>query len=450
MADRGFDAPGEIPFPVRCSDFQRDSPASSSSRPGCTATPAASSWRPTAPTPGRPRACPPTSCRTTTRARGSGTLRGLHFQTHPGQGKLVRCARGRVLDVVVDLRRGSPTFGEWEGFELDDESGHQLFIPVGFGHGFCVLSETADFVYKCTAYYDAATEKGIRFDDPDVGVRLAGRHRAPVLRPRPRRAPARGDRRRAPVPLPGMTAHDGRFAPSPTGTLHVGNLRTALLAWLVGPQRRRPLPRADGGPRPGAGAVRRGRAAAARPARDRPRLGRRGDLAVHARRGLRARDRTACATRATSTSASARAPRSARRAPPPTARCPRAPTRAPASSSPRPRSAASAPAAARRRCASAPAPRASGSPIGCTATSRASSTTSWSAATTARPPTTSRWSSTTPGRASARSSAATTCWRRPRASSSSPACSAWRRPRTPTSPSCSARTAPAWPSATAP
>jgi dTDP-4-dehydrorhamnose 3,5-epimerase len=99
-----------------------------------------------------------------------GTLRGLHFQTYPGQGKLVRVARGRVLDVVVDLRRGSPTFGEWEGVELDDELGHQLYIPVGFGHGFCVLSETADFVYKCTNYYDAATEQGIRFDDPDVGV----------------------------------------------------------------------------------------------------------------------------------------------------------------------------------------------------------------------------------------------------------------------------------------
>jgi dTDP-4-dehydrorhamnose 3,5-epimerase len=99
-----------------------------------------------------------------------GTVRGLHFQTHPGQGKLVRAARGRVLDVVVDLRRGSPTFGEWESVELDDEHGLQLYIPVGFGHGFCVLSETADFVYKCTAYYDAATEAGIRFDDPDVGV----------------------------------------------------------------------------------------------------------------------------------------------------------------------------------------------------------------------------------------------------------------------------------------
>jgi len=99
-----------------------------------------------------------------------GTLRGIHFQTHPGQGKLVRVARGRVFDVVVDLRRGSATFGEWEGFELDDEHGHQLWIPIGFGHGFCVTSDVADFVYKCTNYYDAATESGIRFDDPGVGI----------------------------------------------------------------------------------------------------------------------------------------------------------------------------------------------------------------------------------------------------------------------------------------
>ena len=99
-----------------------------------------------------------------------GTVRGIHFQTDPGQGKLVRCARGTVFDVVVDLRRGSPTFGEWEGVVLDDERGHQLWIPVGFGHGFCVTSDEADFVYKCTAYYDAATEAGIRFDDPDVGI----------------------------------------------------------------------------------------------------------------------------------------------------------------------------------------------------------------------------------------------------------------------------------------
>jgi dTDP-4-dehydrorhamnose 3,5-epimerase len=99
-----------------------------------------------------------------------GTLRGVHFQTHPGQGKLVRVARGRVWDVVVDLRRGSPTFGEWEGVELDDTSGRMLWIPVGFGHGFLVLSDVADFVYKCTNYYDPATEAGIRFDDPAVGI----------------------------------------------------------------------------------------------------------------------------------------------------------------------------------------------------------------------------------------------------------------------------------------
>jgi dTDP-4-dehydrorhamnose 3,5-epimerase len=99
-----------------------------------------------------------------------GTLRGIHFQTTPGQGKLVRCARGAVWDVVVDLRGDSPTFGEWEAFELSDDNAHQLWIPVGFGHGFCVLSDVADFVYKCTAYYDPATEAGIRFDDPAVGI----------------------------------------------------------------------------------------------------------------------------------------------------------------------------------------------------------------------------------------------------------------------------------------
>ncbi|MDA0182306.1 dTDP-4-dehydrorhamnose 3,5-epimerase [Solirubrobacter phytolaccae] len=103
-----------------------------------------------------------------------GTLRGIHFQTHPGQGKLVRVSRGRVLDVVVDLRRGSSTFGEWEAVELEDVTGAMLWIPVGFGHGFLVLSEVADFVYKCTNYYDPATEAGIRFDDPDVGIEWPG------------------------------------------------------------------------------------------------------------------------------------------------------------------------------------------------------------------------------------------------------------------------------------
>ncbi len=100
-----------------------------------------------------------------------GVVRGIHYaDVPPGQAKYVTCVRGAVFDVVVDLRRGSPTFGEWEAVELDDVHGHQLWIPVGFGHGFCVLSETADFVYKCTNYYDAATESGIRFDDPEVGI----------------------------------------------------------------------------------------------------------------------------------------------------------------------------------------------------------------------------------------------------------------------------------------
>lgn len=99
-----------------------------------------------------------------------GTLRGLHFQTSPGQAKLVRCARGSIFDVVVDLRRGSPTFGRWEGFALDDASMRQLFVPVGFAHGFCVTSEVADVVYKCSSYYDPATEAGIAWDDPAIGV----------------------------------------------------------------------------------------------------------------------------------------------------------------------------------------------------------------------------------------------------------------------------------------
>jgi dTDP-4-dehydrorhamnose 3,5-epimerase len=98
------------------------------------------------------------------------TLRGLHFQTSPGQAKLVRCLRGRIWDVAVDLRRDSPTFGQWEGHELDDETHRQLFIPVGFAHGFCVLSEIADVHYKLSSVYDPQTEAGIAWDDPDVGV----------------------------------------------------------------------------------------------------------------------------------------------------------------------------------------------------------------------------------------------------------------------------------------
>jgi len=99
-----------------------------------------------------------------------GTVRGIHFQTAPGQAKLVRCTRGVVWDVVVDLRRASPTFGEWEAMELDDVGAHQLYIPIGFGHGFCVLSEMADVVYKVSTYYDPELETGFRFDDPAVGI----------------------------------------------------------------------------------------------------------------------------------------------------------------------------------------------------------------------------------------------------------------------------------------
>lgn len=99
-----------------------------------------------------------------------GTLRGMHFQLAPGQAKLVRCARGQILDVVVDLRRSSPTFGHWESHHLDDVAMRQLFVPVSLAHGFCVLSGSADVTYKCSSYYDAATERGLAYDDPDLGI----------------------------------------------------------------------------------------------------------------------------------------------------------------------------------------------------------------------------------------------------------------------------------------
>ncbi len=99
-----------------------------------------------------------------------GTLRGIHFQTEPGQAKLVRCARGSILDVAVDLRRGSLTYGQWEAHVLDDVKHRQLFVPVGFGHGFAVLSDVADVTYLVSSLYDPATEAGIAWDDPGVGV----------------------------------------------------------------------------------------------------------------------------------------------------------------------------------------------------------------------------------------------------------------------------------------
>jgi dTDP-4-dehydrorhamnose 3,5-epimerase len=99
-----------------------------------------------------------------------GVVRGIHFQLPPGQAKLVRCSRGAIFDVVVDLRRGSPTFGGWESHELSDDNHRQIYIPIGFGHGFCVLSETADVVYKTSGYYDPAIERGLAWDDPEIGI----------------------------------------------------------------------------------------------------------------------------------------------------------------------------------------------------------------------------------------------------------------------------------------
>jgi dTDP-4-dehydrorhamnose 3,5-epimerase len=99
-----------------------------------------------------------------------GVVRGMHFQIGEGVAKLVRCARGRILDVAVDLRAGSPTYGHWEGVELDEQTMRALYVPVGFAHGFCVLSDVADVLYKQTRYYDQALERGIAWNDPDVGV----------------------------------------------------------------------------------------------------------------------------------------------------------------------------------------------------------------------------------------------------------------------------------------
>jgi dTDP-4-dehydrorhamnose 3,5-epimerase len=116
-------------------------------------------------------------------------LRGLHMQR--GQAKLVRCARGRIFDVAVDLRPDSPTYKRWEGYELDDVEHRQLFIPDGFGHGFCVLSEEADVIYRLSSYYDPDLERGIAWDDREVAVRWPISD--PILSERDRSAPRLAD-----------------------------------------------------------------------------------------------------------------------------------------------------------------------------------------------------------------------------------------------------------------
>jgi dTDP-4-dehydrorhamnose 3,5-epimerase len=99
-----------------------------------------------------------------------GVVRGMHFAVAGEIAKLVRCARGAIVDVIVDIRAGSPDFGRWEAFALDDQTHAQLFVPVGFAHGFCVTSEVADVCYKQTGYYDPAADRCIAYDDPAIGI----------------------------------------------------------------------------------------------------------------------------------------------------------------------------------------------------------------------------------------------------------------------------------------
>ena len=116
-----------------------------------------------------------------------GILRGLHFQQPHAQGKLVQVFAGTVYDVAVDIRRGSPTFGKWVGVELSADNRRQLWVPAGFAHGFCVLSESADFHYKCTELYSPASEHGIACNDPDLGIPWPVK--SPLLSPKDSAAP---------------------------------------------------------------------------------------------------------------------------------------------------------------------------------------------------------------------------------------------------------------------
>ena len=104
-------------------------------------------------------------------SREVGTLRGLHFQAPPhAQAKLVRCGRGAIFDVAVDIRRGSPTYGHWKGYELTAENGEQLYIPVGFAHGFLTLGQDSEIVYKCSDYYAPETEGAVFWNDREIGI----------------------------------------------------------------------------------------------------------------------------------------------------------------------------------------------------------------------------------------------------------------------------------------
>ncbi|MGZ3457065.1 MAG: dTDP-4-dehydrorhamnose 3,5-epimerase [Archangium sp.] len=120
-----------------------------------------------------------------------GILRGLHFQEPQAQGKLVQVLAGAVYDVAVDIRRGSPTFGRWVGVELSADNRRQLWVPAGFAHGFCVVSESADFHYKCTDFYSPSTERSIAWNDPDLGIPWPVK--SPLLSPKDSAAPCLKD-----------------------------------------------------------------------------------------------------------------------------------------------------------------------------------------------------------------------------------------------------------------
>ncbi|MGK2858967.1 MAG: dTDP-4-dehydrorhamnose 3,5-epimerase [Thermoanaerobaculia bacterium] len=120
-----------------------------------------------------------------------GVLRGLHYQEPNPQGKLVRAVNGTIFDVAVDIRRGSPSFGRWVGVDLSAENKRQLWVPPGFAHGFCVTSESADVVYKCTALYEPSNDRGIRWDDPGIGIEWPPVE--PLLSPKDAAAPLLGE-----------------------------------------------------------------------------------------------------------------------------------------------------------------------------------------------------------------------------------------------------------------
>jgi dTDP-4-dehydrorhamnose 3,5-epimerase len=123
-----------------------------------------------------------------------GVIRGLHYQKNPHAiGKLVRCSRGRIFDVAVDLRRGSPTYAKWASIELSDEGSRMLWVPVGFAHGFCALSADADVTYKVTGYWSAAVDGGLRWDDPAIGVRWPKIEGGHVLSPKDAALPSLAD-----------------------------------------------------------------------------------------------------------------------------------------------------------------------------------------------------------------------------------------------------------------